>query len=340
MRLFQIGLAAILLTTGLMAKAQSNSPAAQIAAIGGPAITPAGSVTSALVSRAGNGGGLTLTAVPEDFSKLRIEPGFLLDAEVFDEPDMSGALRVGTDGTIVMPLAGAVHVAGDTMAQAEHQMEDKLISAEILKKPQVTLNVLQYAPTMVTVLGEVNTPGRLQMLVPHSLLDVLSFAGGETSLAGDKIELRHEHNGKTVVTTYRYGRDSNGDSIGDVMVHDGDTVIVPRAGIVYVLGDVYRPGGYLMQEDGKLDVAQALALAMGTQLSAKTKDMEVIRRRSDGSYVMLKVNYQKMVRGKTTPLILHAQDVVYVPVNKGKAVFTSTTGILGAAATASIYTVR
>jgi polysaccharide biosynthesis/export protein len=296
--------------------------------------TGAGGASSAGALKSPSGG---VTAVPEDFSKLKIQPGFQLDAEVYDEPDLSGQYRVGPDGDITLPLIGAVHVAGDTLAQAQDALEESFKNAQILKHPQISLDISQYAPTMVTVLGEVNSPGRLQMLAPHSLLDVLSFAGGESQMAGANIELRHQENGNVVSTTYHYQRDGNGDSIDNVMVHDGDTVIVPRAGIVYVLGQVTRPGGYLMQEDGKLDAAQAISMAMGTTLIASTKHILVIRRKPDGTYVQFEVSYNDIVHGKATPPQLQPQDIVYVPNSKIKTAFSDTQGILTAATTATIY---
>jgi len=276
-------------------------------------------------------------AVPEDFAKLKIQPGFELDAQVFDEPDLSGQYRVGPDGNITLPLVGAVHVAGETLAEAQAAVQDSFKTAQILKYPQVTLDIVQYAPTLVTVLGEVNSPGRLQMLAPHSLLDVLSFAGGETELAGGKVEVRHEENGLATTNAYAYERDSNGDSIASVLVHDGDTVIVPRAGIVYVLGQVTRPGGFLMQEDGKLDAAQAISMAMGTTLIASTKHILIIRRKPDGTYVQFEVNYSDILHGKAAPPQLQPQDIVYVPNSRIKTAFTDMQSILTAASTATVY---
>jgi len=279
----------------------------------------------------------TVTAVPEDFSKLKIQPGFLLSAQVFDEPDMSGQFRVDPAGNVVLPLVGAIHVAGDTIFEAQDKIQESLKTGGILKNPQVTLDIAEYAATMVTVLGEVGSPGRLQMLAPHSLLDVIGFAGGETQFAGGVVELRHEQDGKTETTSYHYGRDSNGDGIADVTVHDGDTVIVPRAGIVYVLGQVTRPGGFLMQEDGKLDVAQAISMAMGTTLLASTKHILIIRRKPDGTFVQFEVSYKQMVRGKIAPPELQPQDIVYVPNSQIKTAFTDVQSVISAAGVAAIY---
>jgi polysaccharide export outer membrane protein len=299
--------------------------------------TTSGSGSSGASSAAAAKLGGALTAVPEDFSKLRIQPGFLLNVEVFDEADMSGQFRVGPSGNIVLPLAGEIHVTGDTLTEAAVAIQDSLKSTGILKNPQVTLDVVQYASTVVSVLGEVNSPGRLPMLAPHSLLDVLSLAGGETQFAGGVVEVRHEQDGKAETSAYQYGRNSNGDSIAAVMVHDGDTVIVPRAGVVYVLGQVTRPGGFLMQEDGKLDVAQAISMAMGTTLLASTKHIVIIRRKPDGTFVQFEVSYKDMVRGKITPPQLQPQDIVYVPNSQLKTALTDVQGVLTAATTATVY---
>jgi polysaccharide export outer membrane protein len=298
-----------------------------------PGIGGSGSASSA--GRSGGGG--ALAAVPEDFSKLKIAPGFMLDVGVYGEPDLSVQLRVGDDGNVIMPLVGPIHVAEDTPAEAQQKIQESLKSAKILTSPQVTLNVVQYASTLVTVLGEVGSPGRLQLLAPHSLLDVISFAGGETAAAGGVIQVRHEEAGKVTTTSYHYGRNSNGDTISGVTIHNGDTVIIPRTGIVYVLGAVIRPGGYLMQEDGKLDIAQALSLAAGTTLLAKTGELHIIRRRPDGTFVEFMANYKDITNGKATPPQLQAQDIVYVPNSKIKTIFSDSQSIINSAATASIY---
>lgn len=330
MRLHSITIPALACTIAMMAAiAQAQTLGPQI---GASTSSPSGSGGSA--TKSGSGG---VIAVPEDFSKLRIRPGFLLDVQVFDEPDMSGQFRVGPTGNVLLPLVGAVDVGGATLAEAQEHIQHVLKDGGILKNPQVTLDIAQYAPTLVSILGEINTPGRLQMLAPHSLLDVIAFAGGETPLAGGIILVRHEENGKVDTATYHYGRNSNGDSIANVTISDGDTVIVPRAGLVYVLGQVTRPGGFLMQEDGKLDVAQALSMAMGTTLLASTKHLLIIRRKPDGTFVQFEVNYKDMVHGKITPPELQAQDILYVPNSRLKTAFTDVQGVMTAAATATIY---
>jgi polysaccharide export outer membrane protein len=287
-----------------------------------------------------NAGSTTLIAVPEDFSRLKLAPGFLLHLEVYDTPEFTSDLRVDDQGNVAVPLAGSFHVADRTVSEARAQIEAALLERQILNHPQVTLNVVQYAPFVVAVLGEVAMPGRLQLQAPHSLLDIISQAGGVTSLAGNRIEVRHAGSDGATTDTYTYSRGSSGAAISGVMIHDGDTVVVPRAGIVYVLGAVNRPGGYIMQEDGRLDVAQALSLAQGTALQARVGAIRVIRKTSDGSYEEYPIDYRAVSEGRQKPLALEAQDIVYVPVSKIKAVFTNGASVVGQTASATIYAVR
>lgn len=279
-----------------------------------------------------------LSAVPEGFADLKLAAGFLLDVQVYDEPEMTTHVRVDKEGNISLPLIGSVYVAGMNISSAENAIQDRFRQAEIFKNPQVTLNVEQYASASVTVLGEVQSPGRIQLLAPHSLLDVIGMVGGETNLAGDVIEVRTSTPQGTSNHTYHYARSGKDNSIRDVLVQPGDTITVARAGIVYVLGAVNRPGGYVMQEDGRLDVAQALALAQGTSLTAKTGALRVVRHNADGQIEEIPVSYKNMMDGKVKPLTLQAEDVVYVPVSKLKAAFTSGASIIGQASSATIIT--
>jgi polysaccharide export outer membrane protein len=124
------------------------------------------------------------------------------------------------------------------------------------------------------------------------------------------------------------------------MVHPGDTVIVKRAGIVYVLGAVNRPGGYPMQEDGKLNVAQAISMAMGLAMQARTSGLRVVKHGEDGKLIDVPVSYNRMMDGKDVPMELEAGDIVYVPVSKVKAVFNTSSSLIGQTASATIYTMH
>ncbi len=280
----------------------------------------------------------TTTLVPEDFAKLVLAPGFLLDLQVYDMPEISSELRIDNDGNIAVPLSGPVHVAGLTLPAAQDRIREQLIAAGILLHPRLNLDVVQYAGNSITVLGEVQSPGRLQLLAPHPLDDVLAMAGGETQLAGDTIEISHGTDGKAVKRTLHYSRKQTGSEDRGIAIEPGDTVLVPRAGIVYVLGGVNRPGGYLLQEDGALDVAQAISVASGTTLDAAVGSMRVVRRTSDGSLQTLPVRYSKITNGEEQAMALRDGDILYVPISKLKSVLS--TGISASASSALIYSVH
>ncbi|MGA8731649.1 MAG: polysaccharide biosynthesis/export family protein, partial [Terracidiphilus sp.] len=130
-----------------------------------------------------------LGIVPEDFARLKLAPGFLVELKVLDDSDFQGNFRVNQDGDIALPILGTLHVAGETASEARDQIRKRLLSGEILKDPQVDLNVLEYTAPQVTIIGEVGTPGKYPLLVPRNLIDVLALAGGPTVLAGNEVSI-------------------------------------------------------------------------------------------------------------------------------------------------------
>lgn len=305
----------------------------QAPAIGGVSSLPGG--TSHPKAPQANG---AITAIPDDFAQARLAPGYLLTMTVYDMPEISGDLRVDNDGDVTVPMAGNLHVGGMTLPEARAAIEQSLVSAQILKNPKINLDITQYASSQVTVLGEVETPGRIPMLAPHSLPDVLAMVGGETVTAGATVEIRHPVNGQYELKTVDYARSKNTPAAEDIVVHPGDTVTVPRAGIVYVLGAVNRPGGYVMQEDGRLSVTEALSMAYGTAINAAVGSIRIIHKQPDGTLTQTEVPYRAMLKGKVTSPMLSAQDVVYVPVSKVKTVLSA--GVVASTSTALIYTLR
>ncbi|MGC9157420.1 MAG: polysaccharide biosynthesis/export family protein [Terracidiphilus sp.] len=275
--------------------------------------------------------------VPMDFSALRIAPGDLLSVNIYDSPDLSGSYRVDPAGKLTIPLCGQVEVQGLSLPDAASRIETALKNSQILLQPQVNVDVLQYAGQYVTVSGEVAHPGQVALIAPTLLTQILAQAGGVTSLAGAHIEIHHGTGKSASVQKIPYYRSRSNPQIASLLVRPGDSVVVPRAGIVYVLGAVNRPGGYVMQEDGKLNVAQALALSGGTLLQANTGGLRVIRRNPDGTVLDFPLSYDGIAKGTETPLALQPQDIVYVPLSKMKEAFVSATGIIQATASAAIF---
>jgi polysaccharide export outer membrane protein len=296
---------------------------------GGASSSAAASLSSAASGKASNtGSGMGPVIVPQDISKLLVEPGDLLAVSVYDTPELTNSYRVDPNGDLTLPLCGKVHLRGLTMQEAAQHLEAALKDSQILNQPQVSLDVAQYAGQYVTVMGEVGSPGRIPLIAPTPLGDVLAQAGGETLAAGARIRVRHGAGDGQPEQEVPYARSLSTAESASILVRPGDAVIVPRAGIVYVLGAVYHPGGYVMQEDGNLNVAQALALAGGTSLQAKTAGLRVIRRNPDGTVLDFPLSYDGIANGTQTPLVLQAQDIVYVPMSKIKSSIVTAVGII------------
>jgi polysaccharide export outer membrane protein len=155
-------------------------------------------------------------------------------------------------------------------------------------------------------------------------------------LAGAHIKIRRGGDDAAPEEDVPYSRSQGDRQTASILVRPGDSIIVPRAGIVYVLGAVTKPGGYVMQEDGKLNVAEALALSGGTLMQAKTGGLRVIRRNADGTVLDFPLSYDAIAKGTQTPLALQPQDIVYVPMNKFKATLSTTQSIIGEAVGAAI----
>lgn len=275
-----------------------------------------------------------LAAVPEDFSTLKLAPGFLLSMEVYDTPEYSLELRIDSGGNVAIPQIGKVHIGDLTLVEASSKIASSLRDGKILNNPDVNLNVEEYAGRQVTVLGEVRMPGRVEMLAPKHLDDVIAMAGGETEFAGKVIEIRHEAGAEPRSDVIRYSRNTDNHILSDTVVRPGDTVTVKRAGLVYVLGGVTRPGGYLMQEDGDLDVTQALALAYGTTMPAAVGSMRLIRKKDDGMVEEMPIPYRDIMKGKIAPMHLQAEDVIYVPISKTKVILAA--GLVNTAVAAAV----
>jgi polysaccharide export outer membrane protein len=189
---------------------------------------------------------------------------------------------------------------------------------------------------MVTVSGEVQSPGKLQLLAPRSLLAVLADAGGETTAAGGYVEIHRPHSGETeqvVRVAYEPGKDSR--EAEKAVVSPGDTVYVPRAGVIYVLGAVNRPGGYLMVNGGTLDLPQSIALALGVSPVGSSKSVVVVRKR-DGQVSEYRLRLDEMQSGKAETFALVDGDMVYVPSSKIKSALINSSSVLSAAASATI----
>ncbi len=275
----------------------------------------------------------SLTALP-----TQIAPGDLLEISVFDTPELTQQVRVGADGRAELALLGDVPLAGLTSQQASERIADELRRRQLLLRPQVNVLIKESASQGVSVMGEVEHPGMYPLPGPRSLLDVLSMAGGLTKAADTKVSIKRRNGSQADVTVKLNNRDVHMALDNDVQIHPGDLVMVPRAGIVYVLGDVNRPGGFVMQDNGTITVLQALAQAGGTTATASANGAVLLRKNGEG-YLANKLHLGNITRGKEKDLELQPNDIVFVPNNRLKNALRTTESVASGIGSASIYAV-
>ncbi len=269
---------------------------------------------------------------PSPADRLRIGPGDLLCVEVYDVPELKQELRVSDRGDADVALLGTLHLADLTVEDAAHLIAAQLQQRQLVVHPQVTLLVREYATQGVAVTGEVRKPGIYPVLGPRSLVQLLSEAGGLTETASPQITI-HRRNGEQL--TARAGM-SDGSS-SEILLQPGDTVTVPRAGIAYVVGDVARSGGYLMNKDGQLSVAQLVALGGGLLPTAKAARARLVRKTPNG-HEEHEIDLKKILRGQAPDQPLQPDDILFVPNSALRSAATRLQNITQMTAGAAIYT--
>ena len=245
---------------------------------------------------------------------LLLDVGDLIDVRVFDTPELSAKLRVDDRGEIDLPIAGAVIVRGITSQQAQQAIEERFRQRHILRDPHVEVFVLEYATQGVTVGGEVKSPGVYPWAAKHTVRDFINLAGGLAASASRTVTLDRS-SGEQVISFQLQSSPHSG-SNGDVQVQPGDRIQVARAGMVYVVGDVGRPGGYLIERNDTVTVLQALALAQGMNKTAKF-DARLIRNTSRGR-VESNLPLKKILASQAPDPKLQDGDILFVPVSGGK----------------------
>jgi polysaccharide biosynthesis/export protein len=270
---------------------------------------------------------------------LLIGPGDTLHVQVLNTPEMEQHPRVTDAGEIPLVGVGNLSVAGLTPAEAAAKIRERLVSMHYMNHPDVTVTVDGYATQTVSVLGQVKLPGAYPISTPRSILSVVALAGGLTDSADYRITIERRDASQQPVS-YTLSNDARVAIAQDVQVFPGDTVIVPKAGIAYVLGDVPKPGGFVMQNThSQLTALEAVALAGGTLPSAVPAHARLIRRTPEGGYKEIALNFSAMQKGKQADLALEPDDVVYIPFSYLRNVASTSSGIVASATSAAIYTV-
>jgi polysaccharide biosynthesis/export protein len=281
---------------------------------------------------------LPLAALAQSAESLRIGPGDQIHITVVDSPELDQHPRVTDAGEVPLVGVGTAKVAGLTPGEAATVVHDKLIAAHYLNHPEVTVTVDQYATQTVSILGQVRVSGAYPIATPRPILDVIALAGGLNEVADRNIVIERRGDPDHPLH-YNLANDGALAIRTSVLVYPGDTVMVPKAGIVYVLGDVNRPGGIVMNNNSsQLSLLQALAQAGGVARTAREGHAKLLRKDATG-YHETQLSLGEIQKGKQQDIALAPGDVLYVPFSYAKNVAVSgSSGIISSVSSAAVYT--
>jgi len=236
-------------------------------------------------------------------------PQDVLEVTVFGEEEVSGKFPIETDGTFNFPLVGRVKGAGLTLRAIEKELHDRLADG-YLQNPQVSVAVGQFRSQRVFIVGEVGRPGTYPLTAQMTLIEALATAGSVASdAAGHVVIVRGSRAGEDAadaraaseVLEVNLGTFQTGSLVDNVVLRDGDVVIVPRAESVYVLGQVRSPGAITVERG--TTVLQALALAGGVTDRGSMSRIRVVRV-VNGKKTEIKVGLDDSVRAGDTVMVL------------------------------------
>ena len=267
---------------------------------------------------------------------MRLGPNDLVEITVFEASELNRTVRVDDSGRISLPLLGDVVASGRTPRELEMLLEDSL-SQRYIRDPHVTVQVAEMQSHAVSVVGAVAKPGVFQIRGSRPLLELVAMAGGFAPDAGESaVVVRGGASAddspssaaaaQSVTVDLRALLES-GEPRHNVPVHPGDLVKISHSGLVYVVGEVGRPGAFPLARRPNLTVLQAIALGEGFGANAARGRTVVIRTGPDGERNELPVDVGDVIAGRAADVVLQPQDVVFVPSSKVRAV---TLGIVDA----------
>jgi polysaccharide biosynthesis/export protein len=308
----------------------------------------------------------------------RIGPDDLLNITIFEAPELNSTVRVSARGEISLQLLGAVHAAGLTPRELESVLRGQLRQT-YMKDPHVGVFVQELQSHPVSVVGAVKMPGVFQIRGTKTVIEVLSMAEGLADDAGDTVLIMHgaeyaesissngpdpavagidsvppprevfaNYNSSQPTTAEKKGEIEeislkklleSADSALNVPVRPGDIVKVPRAGIVYVVGEVHKPGGFVLQNNESISVLQAVALAEGPTHTSAISQARIIRTDpATGKRTEIPMNLGKIFSSKAPDTFLQPKDIVFVPNSAAKSVlYRGSEAALQTAAGVAIY---
>jgi polysaccharide export outer membrane protein len=285
-------------------------------------------------STAANAAATAPSAAPTNMTSYVLGPEDQITVRVFAANDSPNKpVQIDNDGTVTLPMIGQVHAAGLTV----EQLQDHLVTAytKYFKDPQVTVQVNDFHSQPVSVAGNVTTAGVVQLRGNRNLMEVIGQAGGLRADAGDSVLITRnlsegpipvagaftDPTGKYSVAHINIRTIMSGKNPeANIQIKPHDVITVPRARLVYVLGNVGRPGGYVMAENENMSLTQAIALAGGWNKMAALSSARILRADGGPTRQQISANVKKIMENKAPDLQMRPDDILYIPNSMTKAI--------------------
>lgn len=290
--------------------------------------------------------------VVEHPTKYVLGPGDEIVIIALNAEDIANKpIRITAGGDLNLPMVGRIHVAGMTVEQLEGELTERL--KKYIRNPEVAVNVTGFKSQPVSVIGFVGTPGVIQLEGRKTLIEVLSMAGGLKQDAGYRVKITRKGEWGPIplpsaTPTGDYSvAEVNIRGINDashpeenILILPFDVISVPRAEVVYVMGEVRKPGGFALNDRQSISVLQAIALSEGLGFNASAKNSKILRPVPGANHQEIAINLEQLLQGKTKDVTLQPDDILFVPNSSAKSAFHKTIdGVINGLGGALIYRV-
>jgi polysaccharide biosynthesis/export protein len=224
-----------------------------------------------------------LSAVAQSTANFRLGPGDVVKITVYSHPDLTIETQIGHTGKITFPLVGEVEIAGLDTREAEAKLAKGLSDGKFVVKPQVNVLVLQYRSQQVSVLGQVNKPGRILLDTTSNVTDLLALAGGVAPTGSDVVVvIARDNDGALRKREIDLNAMMNsGEMSRNIPIANGDVIYVPRAPRFYIYGEVRQPGAYRLERN--MTVMQGLSVGGGLTVRGTERSVRLHRRDPQGT---------------------------------------------------------
>ena len=237
-----------------------------------------------------------------------------ITVHLFGDAEYNLTARIGVDGTVLLPLIGNVELRGRTISNAEELIAHKLETAGMYRNPQVLLQIMEGPSSVITVAGELHVV--IPVVGSRSLYAVIAQGGGLPTSASRVVTVLRA--GQTQPISVDMGNDPVHSGAANIPIFPGDTVVVSRIGVVYVMGEFRTPGVVNITNYGPLTLTQVSALVGGPVYDAKYNELHIIRTTGDHRTVVT-LNIRDVLYGKAPDPIMQPNDIVFLPPSPLKA---------------------